>query len=160
MAEKLNWKTLAATLGVSPRSMTTWRKLPGAPEKPDPSEWLAFVEERGLGSRQDDPESANLRAEKLKREIALLDLKLQRERAQVIPVDQVDDLLKRIAAGQRSELLHWAQNESPPIVAGADLAEIRANQMDIAHRICDQMETGLSRWLASNDIEKEKDDEK
>lgn len=152
---KQTWVALAEALEVSRQSVSQWRKLPGAPTTPDLREWLPFIEANGLGPRDADPETQSLRDEKLRREIALLDLRLQRERGQVIPADQVDELLKRIAAGQRSELLHWAQNESPPIVAGADLAEIRANQMEVAYRICDQMETGLERWLTSNDIKTE-----
>ena len=138
---------MADALDVTTQSLRNWRKLPGAPSEPDLAAWASFVEKHDLG-RKESPETQALRAEKLRREIALLDIRLHRERAQVIPVDQVADLLRKIAAGQRRELIEWAESHTPDLAPGRDLAEIRANQMEAAYRICDRMEGGLARWLA------------
>lgn len=146
MKTNQTWAGLAAALDASRQTIWRWRKLPGAPTTPDLKQWADFVQDNDLGPK-DDPETAALRSEKLKREIALLDIRLTRERSQVLPVEDVDILLRRIADGQRRELLEWAKTHTPTIKPGADLAEIRANQVETAHRLCDQMETGLTRWL-------------
>ena len=147
MKSNQTWADLAAALDASRQTIWRWRKLPGAPETPDIRQWAAFVEDNDLGPK-DDPETAALRSEKLKREIALLDIRLARERACVIPVTDLSDLLRRIADGQRRELLAWAQSHTPDTSPGRDLAEIRQAQVETAHRICDRMETGLSRWMS------------
>ena len=118
---------------------------------PDAEAWEGYIKTHCLGpfrAEADSPLTKKLRDEKLRREIELLDLRLHRERSQVIPVDQVDELLRRIAAGQKQELLAWAESRRPEVRPGADLAEIREQQMQAAYRLCDRMETGLERWLA------------
>ena len=144
------WAQLAEILGVARQTLTRWRKRPDAPSTPDVEIWQSYIETRGLGPYRveaDSPLTKKLRSEKLRKEIALLDLRLARERACVIPVDQVAELLKRIAAGQKKELLAWAETHRPKVRPGADLAEIRQGQLAAAYALCDQMETGLARWL-------------
>ena len=153
MKSPKTWTEIAEILGVARQTVTRWRKRPDAPSMPDAEAWEGYIKTHCLGpfrAEADSPLTKKLRDEKLRREIELLDLRLHRERSQVIPVDQVDELLRKIAAGQRRELIEWAESHTPDLAPGRDLAEIRANQMEAAYRICDQMETGLTRWLASD----------
>lgn len=150
--EKLNWNKVAAGLGIARQTLGVWRKRPDAPKTPNLKDWQTYVAKSGLGIRRgraSSPEREELLAEKLKREIALLDTRLARERRQVIPTDEIGGLLTRIADCQRKELIQWAEAETSMVIAGSggDLGEIRDMMRRAVDRLCERMETGIGRWL-------------
>ena len=150
MAEKLTltWTEIAAALGVSRQSVGRWRRLPGAPSAPDLEAWESFVQEQGLGAFRETPERNELQREKLRREIALLDVKVAQARRQVIDADEVEEIYRTVHAGLKSTLDKWAQkSEIPALRPGADLAEIRASYQEIADNLLDRLASGWKRWL-------------
>lgn len=150
--DEYTWPQIALILGVSRTALTKWRKRPDAPDSRDPEVWKQFVEDKDLGVAPNTVGKSKgrdeLLSEKLRREIALLDIKVATARRQVIAADEIDSLLGRIASGQRAELIQWCETESPIIIAGGDLGEIRDNQRQMCDRLCDIMQGGIKRWLA------------
>jgi transcriptional regulator with XRE-family HTH domain len=147
---KLNWTSLADQLGVARSTLSQWRKETGAPTVPDLNKWQLFVEANDL-ARKFSPERAELMAEKLKREIALLDIKVARERRQVISADDVDGILSRIAQGLRAELIQFAEREAVTIAgeSGASIGFVRDLLRGLVDRQCDQMQGGIQRWVGT-----------
>lgn len=146
---------VAETFGFSRKSLQEWRrKGRGCPEKVDGKEditawreWFAAHPDVGTVKGQPKAVREELLCEKLKREIALQDIKLAEARRQVISVNEIGHLLHTIASRQRAELIHWCETESPPVIASGDLGEIRGSQRALCDRLCEHMESGIERWL-------------
>lgn len=144
----MSWAALAAALEINRSTLYAWRRKSDAPTKPDDlTSWQAFAEELREAARV-SPESKALQAEKLKREIALLDAKLAKERRKIIPAAEVQTLLNQIATGQRADLDEWCRTTTPRPMPGADLGEIRDAQRLICDDLCDRMSSALPRYFA------------
>ena len=154
--KRKTWPALAVQLEVSRNALYKWKQMEGAPQVPDLEAWQSFIAANDLGvsgaNQSSDKES--LQREKLRREIALLDVKVAQARRQVIDADEVEEIYTHIASRMRAELLQWAQSEIPPIHAGADLAEIRASYQEVADKLLDELAAGWKRWLRENDKQK------
>lgn len=144
------WTRLAADLGIDRTTLYTWRLREDAPSQPNSEEWKIFIEENKLGNSKIPLGRLELMNEKTRREIALLDAKILHERRRVIATDQVEPILNRIATGQREELIRWCETDSHEPMPGGDLGEIRDSQRQRIDRLCDIMQGGIKRWLASS----------
>lgn len=138
---KQTWKALYADLGFSHTAFATWRKLEGAPTEPDREAWIRFIADKGLGETGNHVggDREELLRQKLTREIAILDSKLDREHRRVISRDEVSRLLLHIATQQRSKLYQFLETEAPPKLDGLPAAQMRPLLREMADSICDTM---------------------
>lgn len=144
--------------GVTRKTIALWRKDGrDCPEKIDGKESLVawnewFDNNPDAGSTKGNPKATreDLLSEKIRREIALLDIKVSVARRQVIPADEIDGLLGRIASGQRSDLIQWCETEALTVagICGGEVGEIRDLMRTICDRLCNTMEAGIRRWIS------------
>jgi transcriptional regulator with XRE-family HTH domain len=150
--KRTTWPEVAAALGVTRTTITEWRKMEDAPKVPDVSAWQIFKEAKQLGSSPTNiPKGREaLLEEKLRREIALLDIKVASARREVIPAVEIDELLSEIATQQRAEMIQFAETEAATVAAqaGMEIAEIRPILRGVVDRQCKAMEDGVTRYMA------------
>ena len=122
---------LAAVLGVTRRTLTTWQKLDGAP-KPlsnglwPVADWREFVRLRGLkaGKVPVGNEEA-LKARKLLAEVEERELRIAVKRGEYVPIHQVKSEWIGHVARATSILRAKFENELPPILSGLDATGIQ-----------------------------------
>lgn len=162
MADKPNftWGHLATALNVTRTTVTRWRRLAGSPKTTDLEQWKSFVEENDLGVAGNKPhkDREELLREKLRREIALLDVKVAKERREVVPASELNELLASIASSQRAELIRFANTEAVTIAGklGGEVADARTILEGLVDRQCDIMETAVARFMQEIDARKSK----
>lgn len=130
-----SWNALADILGVSRRTVTNWRKLPGAPKTRDAEAWGAFVEERDLGAERSSATIKKYRAEKLALEIRILRIRAERESRELIPLAEAQGTLDRFVAKVHSLITQKLETEGPPRLVGKDISGIRAELRNLHDEI-------------------------
>jgi len=130
-AHAKNLVELAQLLGVTRRTLTTWRKQPGAPQ-PEPNgqhdvaAWRAFVRSRGLtGGGEPVHNQEALKARKLLAEIEERELRLAIRQGTVVSIESVREQWITKVGRARSLLESRFLNELPPILSGLDAHGIR-----------------------------------
>jgi hypothetical protein len=148
---RTTWLHIATALGVTRNTICEWRKRPDAPRNQDIEEWRNYMIENNLGiaNNKQPADKSELQGEKIKREIALLDIKLAKERRQIIASDEIDKLLSHIASRQRAELLQFADTEAITLagIQGENIGKMRDLLKGLVDRQCDYMEDGIKRWM-------------
>lgn len=122
---------LAALLGVTRRSIASWRKLPGAPRPTNAGlhpvpEWREFVRVRGL--KPGHPIHGNeemLKARKLLAEVEDREIKVAIKKGEFVPVTIVSEEWTRRIGRARALMETLLLNELPPVLAGKDAHAIR-----------------------------------
>lgn len=122
-----SWAKLAEALSVSRQSVSRWRKMPGAPETPDLDEWQIFVTENdlGLGGNLSSEDKTELVKEKLRTDIDIAKVKLEKERGRLIDRNMVDGFLARYEVIWQSRGRSRFVNEIQPKLEGLGPAERR-----------------------------------
>ena len=122
---------LAALLGVTRRTITAWRKLPGAPAPTAAgahpvAEWREFVRVRGLkGGHPAHGNEEALKARKLLAEVEERELKVAIRKGDYVLVSEVREAWTRLAGRARARLETRLLNELPPVLSGKDAHGIR-----------------------------------
>lgn len=142
----LNWKMLAAKLGVSVQSVAVWRKMPGAPLEPIWEQWEPFVKEHKLGEQVRRLSGFELREEKTKHEIELIKAKVAKEQRRVIDREEVNQLLLHIASRAKTMLYQFLETEAPPKLDGLPAAQMRPILREMADSIADEMAGQIERF--------------
>lgn len=122
---------LAAVLGVTRRTLTTWQKMEGSP-KPlsnglwPVADWREFVRVRGLkaGKVPLGNEEA-LKARKLLAEVEERELRIAVKKGEYVPLYQVRTEWIGLVAQATSILRAKFENELPPILSGLDATGIQ-----------------------------------
>jgi hypothetical protein len=122
---------LAAVLGVTRRTLTTWQKMEGSP-KPlsnglwPVADWREFVRVRGLkaGKAPVGNEEA-LKARKLLAEVEERELRIAVKKGEYVPLHQVRAEWIGLVAQATSILRAKFENELPPILSGLDATGIQ-----------------------------------
>ena len=122
---------LAAVLGVTRRTLTTWQKMEGSP-KPlsnglwPVADWREFVRVRGLkaGKVPLGNEEA-LKARKLLAEVEERELRIAVKKGEYVPLHQVRSEWIGLVAQATSILRAKFENELPPILSGLDATGIQ-----------------------------------
>lgn len=122
---------LAAVLGVTRRTLSTWQKLEGAP-KPlsnglwPVADWREFIRVRGLkaGKVPLGNEEA-LKARKLLAEVEERELRIAVKKGENVPLHQVRTEWIGLVAQATSILRAKFENELPPILSGLDATGIQ-----------------------------------
>lgn len=144
-------KELAQHLRVSVRSLQAWSKLPGAPGGLDVEEWRRFAEENSLGISGNKVGAGReeLLQEKLRSEIRLNELKIQKEEGKTVLVSEVDERDLRLATLQKSYLYAVLGRELGARGAGKSAEELCVLGQNIADQICDVFTRGVEKWQKS-----------
>lgn len=122
---------LAAVLGVTRRTLTTWQKMEGAP-KPlsnglwPVADWREFVRLRGLkaGKAPAGNEEA-LKARKLLAEVEERELRIAVKKGEYVPLTKVREEWIGLVAQATSILRAKFENELPPVLSGLDATGIQ-----------------------------------
>lgn len=122
---------LAAVLGVTRRTLTTWQKMEGAP-KPlsnglwPVADWREFVRLRGLkaGKVPAGNEEA-LKARKLLAEVEERELRIAVKKGEYVPLTKVREEWIGLVAQATSILRAKFENELPPVLSGLDATGIQ-----------------------------------
>ena len=123
---------LAAVLGVTRRTLSTWQKMDGAP-KPlsnglwPVADWREFVRMRGLkaGKTPVGNEEA-LKARKLLAEVEERELRIAVKKGEYVPLTKVREEWIGLVAQATSVLRAKFENELPPVLSGLDATGIQA----------------------------------
>lgn len=134
---------LAAALGVSRRSITNWRKMPGAPiaranGNHDVLAWRKFLHEHHLdGSQPGDEEGLKIR--KLLAEVNEREFRLAVRKGEYIRKDEVREAWLGRCGRVVNLLRSKFEKELPPALAGKDALSIQ----EILSRAIDEALSGL-----------------
>lgn len=118
--------------------------MKGAPQDRDVEAWGKFIRENGLGSSGKHGTPVGLREVKIQKEVELLDLKIKRQRAELIDRDEVANRFLHIATRQRAMLYQYLETELPPRMDGLPAAEGRPLLREVADKICEAMAEAMA----------------
>ncbi len=147
MAKDLpSWSALAIALGYSTRSLHKWRALDGAPKTPNQEAWEAFAASQGLGSGGKHSSLEDLKAERLRKQIELDQIKIDQQKRLIIPADELDSFLGGLATMSRAAVYAALETELPPKLEGQSVVKIRKLCRESADSICDRMQAEFTKW--------------
>lgn len=122
---------LAAVLGVSRRTLSTWQKLEGAPKalsngmRPV-ADWREFVRLRGLNAgRVPVGNEEALKARKLLAEVEERELRIAVKKGEYVPLTKVREEWIGLVAQATSILRAKFESELPPVLSGLDATGIQ-----------------------------------
>jgi hypothetical protein len=122
---------LAAVLGVSRRTLSTWQKLEGAPKALSNgmwpvADWREFVRLRGLNAgRVPVGNEEALKARKLLAEVEERELRIAVKKGEYVPLTKVREEWIGLVAQASSILRAKFENELPPVLSGLDATGIQ-----------------------------------
>jgi hypothetical protein len=144
------WVKVEEAIGASRTTLTAWRRLPGAPQKPDVDQWLAFYKDHGLGkgsSRQLVDLKILIAEEQLK--------KAKRDNAvaeaEVIDRKVISDFLADLAAKLDAVITHEFIANAAPKLVGMDIGEVRRCLAEARERVRHATRNNLLKWSVSNE---------
>lgn len=145
---KGTWVKLSKEIGYTRQAVSGWRKLPGAPTEPNADEWQAFIDANDLGNAGNrvGADRAELLKEKLRKEIRLAEIKIEKEERKLIDRAEVDALHLHISTRQRSMLYQYLETEAPPKLMNLNATQMRTVLREMADSICDEMVSLVSEF--------------
>lgn len=149
----LTWSQLAGLLGVSARSVANWRKIDGAPTGTNQGEWESFVVDKNLGSAGKHSSLEELKAERIRGQIEIDRIKIERERKLTISAEELNDFLLTLANKAKNGIYAVLETELPPKLDGQDVTTIRRICRESADSICDRLKDGFDEWTANHETE-------
>lgn len=145
-----------AFLEVSKQTLYEWRKADGFPEPKKEGRkniWDVvairdWINSKGLGTGANKPENDReaLLCDKLRKEIELLAIKIEKERGVLIDRDEADRILAKVAIAGRSLLYQLLETEFPMEGEGLSVPELRELGRSYADRICLAMKKEIDEW--------------
>lgn len=122
---------LAAALGVSRRTLTTWQKMEGAPKALSNglwpvADWREFVRIRGLNAgRVPIGNEEALKARKLLAEVEERELRIAVKKGEYVALTKVREEWIGLIAQATAILRAKFENELPPVLSGLDATGIQ-----------------------------------
>lgn len=122
---------LAAVLGVSRRTLSTWQKIEGAPKALSNgmwpvADWREFVRLRGLNAgRVPVGNEEALKARKLLAEVEERELRIAVKKGEYVALTKVREEWIGLVAQATSILRAKFENELPPVLSGLDATGIQ-----------------------------------
>ena len=146
-APKPELYAIAEKLGISIRTLTNWRKREGFPRDGTAEQVKAWAEGQGL-HRISDGSLGALKAEIMRRDIELRDLKIAKQRGDMIDREVVEELLGLLA--QKIDLLLRLKLEVElgPRVVGKSAAEANREGTMMLDEIREVVNANLARFEA------------
>jgi len=125
-----NYAELAVVLGVSRRSLVSWRKCSDAPiarsdGSLDIAAWQDWVRKREEGQKT-TPDNDELKARKLLAEVEDRELRVAIKRGDFIPIELVANEWTTRVGKAVALLRNKFESELPPVLSGLDAAGIQA----------------------------------
>ena len=127
-----NFVELAKVLGVTRRTLQTWRKRKDAPKAAangfhEVAAWREFMERNGLEGEAaaTDVETA-LRARKLLAEVEERELRLAVKKGEYVALEEVRTSWTELVARAKDMFRHKFEMELPPVLSGLDATAIQA----------------------------------
>jgi transcriptional regulator with XRE-family HTH domain len=157
-APKPELYAIAEKLGISIRTLTNWRKREGFPRDGTAEAVKAWAEGQGL-HRISDGSLGALKAEIMRRDIELRDLKISRERGDVIDREVVEEMLGLLAQKLDLLLRLKLEVELGPRVAGKSAAEANLEGTAILDEIREVVNANLARFGTEAVKESQRTDE-
>lgn len=144
---KETWTNLAQALGVTVRGLRDWRKLPGAPATPNVESWKSFVEtnDLGLAGNRVGNEREELLCQKLRGDIKLQDLKIEKEQRRLVDIEEVSAFVVNLLLGVKQTCYQMAR-ELPRQIIGDDLAEAQAKAEPYADEVMNELQGQIEKW--------------
>ena len=136
---------LAEELRIDIRTLRNWRKREDFPNDTSVESVRAWAEAQGL-NRAPDGNLGRLKAGLMRRDIALRDLKLQRERAEVVERETVREMLRLLGTKLDLLLRLKLEVELGPRVAGKSAAEANVEGALILDEIREVVNANLARF--------------
>jgi len=136
---------LADALGISERQLARLKKTPGFPKKTAKGWDIEEVREWRAEQGGDEMKAAKL-AEIISR-TELNKLKKADLEGRMIPIDEVKDLLAKLASGVRTKLYSLMESTLPPKLEGRDILEVRKILRESADEICAELGAKGEEWL-------------
>ena len=140
---------LASALGVTRRTLSTWRKMDGAPQLAangihDVAAWRDFVQAHGLKGAVDGTEGKvdALKARKLLAEVEERELKVAVKKGEYVRVEDVRQSWHVLVGKAISLLRAKFENELPPILSGLDAQGIREENSRAIDEVCQALHDG------------------
>lgn len=140
---------LAAALGVTRRTLSTWRKMDGAPKAAangthDIAAWRDFVNTHGLKGAVDGSERNvdALKARKLLAEVEERELKVAVKKGEFVRVEDVRQSWHTLVGKAISLMRAKFENELPPILSGLDAQGIREENSRAIDEVCQTLHDG------------------
>ena len=96
--------------------------------------------------------SAELRDEKIRKETQLLDLKISREHGEMMPVDDVESLVRYLSMTTKTLLYQRLGQELGPRAIGQTPAEINAVGNGVAAEICNIFKDTIKKWIREKNV--------
>lgn len=143
---KQTWKSLSEAMEFSTTAIRKWRQLPGAPTDPDPDQWQQFINanDLGIGGNRIGGVRGGLLIRKLEMEILLLELRIEKQRANLITAEEHNEYMSRLATNIRSAL-HTIENVVPRLT-GKTPAEMRRELRNEADRYIRMFAKTMDKW--------------
>ena len=122
---------LAAVLGVTRRTLSTWQKMEGAPKALSNglwpvADWREFVRMRGLSAgRVPVGNEEALKARKLLAEVEERELRIAVKKGEYVPITKVREEWIGLVAQATSILRAKFESELPPVLSGLDATGIQ-----------------------------------
>jgi hypothetical protein len=122
---------LAAVLGVTRRTLTSWQKMDGSPPPLSNgmwpvADWREFVRMRGLKSGKTPVGNEEaLKARKLLAEVEERELRIAVKKGEYVPIHQVKSEWIGLVAQATSILRAKFESELPPVLSGLDATGIQ-----------------------------------
>lgn len=122
---------LAAVLGVSRRTLSTWQKMDGSPKALSNglwpvADWREFVRMRGLNAgRVPVGNEEALKARKLLAEVEERELRIAVKKGEYVPLTKVREEWIGLIAQATSILRAKFESELPPVLSGLDATGIQ-----------------------------------
>lgn len=125
-----NYAELAVVLGVSRRSLVSWRKCADAPiarsdGSLDIAAWQEWVRRREEGQKT-TPDNDELKARKLLAEVEDRELRVAIKRGDFVPIELVANEWTNKVGRAVALLRNKFESELPPVLSGLDAAGIQA----------------------------------
>jgi hypothetical protein len=152
---KQTWKAVYEATGFSHTAVREWRKLPGAPEGPDPVAWVKFIDDNQLGNAGNrvSADREHWLTEQAQYRAKLLEIEHKRAVGEIVMKVDLDARDARIAGAQKAALYEILTTELPVKSEGKSAGEIRVLNREAADRICVIMQERLSDWATKEDEE-------
>ncbi len=145
--------SLSEALGIDPRTLRRWRKLPGAPAGDSLSAWQRFTADNDLG-RPASGAMAAARLAKLTAEAGLAKLKLREARGEVVSREFVGERLRTNTLKFHQLMRFHLEQSLPPRLMGKGIAEIRKELKDAVIHLGDEW----NRYLGVDEVTPPKPD--
>ena len=139
-----SWSGIARDLHCSRQSIQRWRERDDAPSEPDFARWKNYIRENSLG-KASGSELSELKAQLLREQIASQRRRNQRENRELLPVAELGECVRAATTCWQHALQYLLEQGAPPRLVGKDIAELRAELLQIHDELVERYTAELAK---------------